>query len=69
MSLYPTATCLTRPADSHMLDPVPARADSDHELSKFCRMFDEDLFFAIKQWRPFHNGKDIPLDVIMGFYI
>ena len=35
MSLYPTATCLTRPADIQMLDPVPARADSDHELSKF----------------------------------
>ena len=43
MSLYPTATCLTRPADSQMLDPVPARADSDHELSKFWRMFDKDL--------------------------
>ena len=25
MSLYPTATCLNRPADSQMLDPVPAR--------------------------------------------
>ena len=43
MSLYPTATCLTRPADSQMLDPVPARADSDNELSKFWRMFVKDL--------------------------
>ena len=43
MSLYPAATCLTRPADSQMLDPAPAKADSDHELSKFWRMFCEDL--------------------------
>ena len=64
MSLYQTATCLTRPTDSQMLDTVPARADSDHELFKFWRMFDEDLLFTIEQWRPFHYGKDTPLDVI-----
>ena len=46
MSLYQTATCLTRPTDSQMLDPVPARADSNHELSKFWRMFDEDLYLS-----------------------
>ena len=63
MSLYPTATCLTRPADSQMLDSVPARADSDHEWSKFWRMFEEDFLFTTEQWRPFHNGKDTPLDV------
>ena len=60
---------LTRPADSQMLQPVPARAGSDHELSKFWRMFDENLLFTIEQWRPFHYGKYIPLDVTMGFYI
>ena len=63
MSLYPTATCLTRPADSQMFDPVPAKADSDHELFKCWRMFDEDLLFTSEQWRPFHYGKDTPLDV------
>ena len=31
MSLYPAATCLTRSAASQMIDPVPAKADSDHE--------------------------------------
>ena len=49
-----------------MLDPVPARAGSDHEVSKFLRMFDEDLLFTIEQWRPFHHGKDTPLDVTMN---
>ena len=66
MSLYPTATCLTRPAGSQLLDHVPARAESDHKLSKFWRMFDEDLLFSIEQWRPFHYGKDTPLDVTMN---
>ena len=44
MSLYSAATCLTRPADSQLLDPVPAKADSDHEWSEFWRMFHEDLY-------------------------
>ena len=26
-------------------------------------MFDEDLLFTIEQWRPFHHGKDAPLEV------
>ena len=56
MSLYPAATCLTRPADSQMLDPVPAKADSNHEWSTFWWMFHEDLLFTIAQWRPFHYG-------------
>ena len=46
-----------------MLDPVPARADSVHEVSKFWRMCDEHLLFTIVQWRPIHHGKDTPLDV------
>ena len=49
-----------------MLDTVPAKADSDHELSKFRRMFYEDLLitmFTIEHWRSFHYGKDIPLDI------
>ena len=63
MSLYPAATCLTRPADSHMLDHVPAKADSLHEWSKCWLMFHEDLLFIIGQWRPFHYGKYTQLDV------
>ena len=62
MSLYPAATCLTRPADSQMLDHVSAKADSNHEWSKFWRIFHEDLLFTIAQWRPFHYGEDTPLD-------
>ena len=62
-NVHATATCLTWPAASQMLDPVPAGADSDHELSTFWRMFDEDLLFPIEHWRPFHYGKDTPLDV------
>ena len=63
MSLYQAATCQTRPADSQLLYPVPAKADSDHEWSKFWRMFHEHLLFTIAQWRPIHYGKDTPLDV------
>ena len=57
MSLYPAATCLMRPADSQMLDPVPAKVDSDHEWFKFWRTYDEDSVITIEQWRPFHYGK------------
>ena len=43
--LHPTATCLTRPADSRMLDFVPAKAANRHGSLQICGDY-YDIFWS-----------------------